>query len=842
MHGTRERVAPSRTILFLFLAFLSGFAALVYQVLWLKELGLLFGNTAHAAATTLAVFFLGLAGGGRFFGAKAAGTRRPLRAYALLEIGIASSALLYFLVTRLFHAVYGAVFESVEHSLLLSTLVKFVLSLGILFPPAFFMGGTFPYLGEQLVRTREELGRTGSLLYAVNTAGAALGAFAAGFVLPIQLGFRGSYLVAVAINVVVAVVAWGWAGPARAASAGLGDVAPPEGEPPPGALLRSPRRIAGLAFLSGALTLALEVLWTRMFAQVFQNSVYSFSAILVTFLVALALGSALANALCRLRTSPTAILGVLLVLSGALAGSTPFVFHALTDGLQSIDAEGGWGAYVAAIFRGTAIVILVPGILIGSVFPYLLRISQGVSTGAGLTIGRLAAINGIGGILGSLAAGFLLLEGLGLWASIQVLATLYFLALPIAVDELSPRRLVPRIALALVALAALAAAGPSRLPVIRLDPGEAEQLLEVSESGHGTVAVIARGSQRGIKVDNTYMLGGLDGYFAERRQSQIPLFLHPDARSVFFLGMGTGTTAGGALDFPVREVVVCELLPNVVAAARRHFAQESNGLFEDPRVRIVVEDGRHFLAGTSQRYDVIISELFVPWHAGTGTLYSREHFRIARSRLRPGGIFVQWLPLTHMTRTEFDIIARTMLEEFPQVTLWRANFVSHAEVALVGAAEIGALDPAAVARNVAQVIPRRAEDRVTDADVVPWVLYAGNLSACRPLFADAPVNTDDRPVIEYVAPKAVQRERSGEVPWLTSFELSRLFGEVFSAVPPGEDPHLEALSPEQIAYVQAGLALFRVGVLLDAKRVEEARAVYREFFGVIPFDPFPWLK
>ena len=190
------------------LVFLSGAASLVYEVLWLKELGLLFGSTAYAASTTLAVFFLGLAVGGAVFGRLSPRLRSPLRTYAWLELGIAGSAVAYFLLLEIYFRLYGPLYDTLVDSPAAFNAARVALAILALLPPAALMGGTLPLLGQHLVRRPDELGRIGSFLYAVNTLGAATGAFLAGFVLPLALGFDRAYLLAMAVNVAVAGLAW----------------------------------------------------------------------------------------------------------------------------------------------------------------------------------------------------------------------------------------------------------------------------------------------------------------------------------------------------------------------------------------------------------------------------------------------------------------------------------------------------------------------------------------------------------------------------------------------------------------------------------------------------------
>ena len=342
------------------LVFLSGAASLVYEVLWLKELSLLFGSTAYAASTTLAVFFLGLAVGSAVFGRWSPRLRSPLRAYAWIELGIAASAALYFVLLEVYFQLYGPIYDALADRPAAFNAFRVALATLVLLPPAALMGGTLPVLGQHLVRRPGELGRHGALLYAVNTIGAATGAFLAGFVLPLALGFDRAYLLAMAVNVAVAGLAWRLSqvdahgaarapdvpadrqghlsqvdahGAARAPDARAdrqghrgrrsgGSRRRPPAAAPAGAAV-SAWLLAAVAGLSGVFALGLEVLWTRMFAQVLQNSVYTFSTVLVVFLAALATGSAVANRLCRLRAAPARVLWMLLTLSGLGVAATP---------------------------------------------------------------------------------------------------------------------------------------------------------------------------------------------------------------------------------------------------------------------------------------------------------------------------------------------------------------------------------------------------------------------------------------------------------------------------------------------------------------------------------------
>jgi spermidine synthase len=807
----------------------SGAVSLVYQVLWMKELGLLFGNTAQATATTLTAFFLGLATGGWTGGRLAPRLRRPLRAYGLLELGIAACALLYFLLFGAYEAVYPALYRTLGGGGTGLVLAKFLLGVVLLVPASFFMGATFPVLGQHVVRDSGMLGRRGSALYAVNTLGAALGAYAAGFHLPRLLGFNQSYLLAILVNVGLglAVLGLGRGAPALAA-----------GEPVPAAAVAPPvswGRIRALAVLTGFVTLGLEVLWTHMFAQVLHNSVYTFAIILITFLTALALGSVLAHVLIRMGTPSVPTVMVLLLSGGGLVGLSPALFQAFTHGLSYIADKENWAGYQLRVFALAGGVMFVPTLLIGTLFPYLLKLSEGFPGGPGRTIGRLAAINTSAAILGSLAAGFLLLEWIGLWPSVRVLAVLAVLGAFIPSRRVVPPgrewTVVPMGVLFLVLSGVITAGQPPR---VKVDPAEhGERLLQVWEGSMGVVAVVQDDHGLKIKVDNHYSLGGSASERAERRQGTIPLLLHPAPRDVFFLGMGTGITAGAAVTPAVKSITICELVPDAVTAAREYFGPYTGGLFEDPRTRILAEDGRNYLRATGASFDVIISDLFVPWKRGSGSLYTLEHYRTVLGRLNPGGLFAQWIPLYQVSRREFDIIARTMLEVFPSVTAWRGDFHPRdAILALIGHTDPEPLDPEAL---LARLGDTEDPDLLLDLDSGlqarenAFLLgYAGNLTEARALVDGAPVNTDDRPRIEYSAPITHRRVGARKDRWFNQDRLLGFLEALREAVPWDRDPYLERLTAKERAYCQAGFLLHKGKIERDEGREEDAARTAEE--------------
>ena len=813
--------------LLLLLLFLSGAAGLVYQVLWMRQLGLLFGNTAEATSTTLAAFFAGLAAGGWFWGRRVSRAANPLRVYAMLEFGIAATALVYYGILELFYAVYPTVYQSLPHGAALLA-VKLALALLLIFPPAFCMGGTLPAIGQYLIRQPAAFGRTSALIYGINTFGAAVGVVVGAFVLIPTFGFNLSYGAAIAISLGVGLVAWRIGGqpvPAPPPSAELestADVAPAEPAAPPTRRFNQ-LTIGLLCFFSGFGVLALEVLWTRMFAQVHSNSVYAFSVVLTVVLTALAVGAWISSRLARLSISPAGTLGVLVAVSGAALVLGPSLFMAVTDQMKPQSSIEPWVQYMARLFGlGFAGIGLV-AIALGTVFPFIMKAEERLVRQPGRALGGLLAINTLGSILGALACGFVLLPVLGMWETMRWIAAVY-----LVVGLILPRGWQPTATLvrciALVGLVFLfTVLDPTGLPATgEQSDGVFGQVVETWEGADCTVAVLKSPSgHRAITINSGYKLGSTGAYFDQVNQSRVPLNIFPDTRRIFFLGMGTGISVGAALDEQfanVEQVVACELVPEVIEAAKKYIPpQMLGGVFSDPRSKVVIEDGRHYLRVTDRKFDMINADLFLPYRRGAGSLYSLDHYQAAKEKLAPGGVYVQWLPLFQITENEFGIIARTMLEAFGQVTMWRNNFEpGHDIVALIGQVEPAPIPASTedVREEMLAAVERLNWRTVHPAMATPEAatitfFYAGNLTEAHELFDDYPINTDDRPLIEYQTPRTFREFADEDVIWFVGPKFDKLVEDIFQASPVETDPALADRTPANRRLALAGRAFHR---------------------------------
>jgi len=733
------------------LLFVSGTAGLVYQIVWIRQLSLLVGVDVHAVTLAVSAFFAGLALGGWWFGRLADRQPQALRLYALLEAGV---LLLGVGVTvSLAHA--AAPFAWIEQRVgMLAWALPFVLVM----LPAAAMGGTLPVLMRAVSPDAGHLGGRGGRLYAANTAGAIAGTLLAGFVAIPLLGILGSALAAGALNVLAAAGAWWMAtrtpAPMQAARGTAPAPALAAGEPKHG------RLALALYTVSGAIALGYEVVWSQAIVQFVSTRAFAFTVVLATYLAGLALGSAVAARQADRSRDPWGTFGWLVAGAGLVA-----LLEIVLVGPWLLQAQGTLQAWVreltasalagacASFALAALCVVFVPTVLLGAAFPYVLRISvNGGAVGAGA--GRVLALSTLGGIAGSVLAGFVLVPRIGL------IHTLALLAVAAAVTGLvaawigsdvraAARWAVPVLALLAVTAAVLAPADRLANLLARARGGE----LVFYEEGRGaTVAVVEQGAAtnrfRRLYIQGVSNSGdAMTSLRYMRLQALLPLIVHGgDSRSVLVIGLGTGITAGATLAYPgLDQRVVAELLPPVARAAA---AFSGNfGVATDKRVDVRLRDGRRELLQGGQQYDVITLEPPPPSAAGVVSLYSTDFYRLAASRLRQGGLVAQWLPLPTQNDEDTRSLVRSFLDAFPYATLWTTEL--H-EMMLVGSLAPIGLDVARIRSRFAQPDVTAALEAVgvrsPAALLATWVTDRAGLEWYA---ADAPAVTDDRPRIEY---------------------------------------------------------------------------------------------
>jgi spermidine synthase len=707
----------------------SGFAALGLQIVWTQQSALWLGHETAAVLAVVAAFFGGLAVGALSLGARIDASAQPTRWYATCEvvIGLWSLALIFLMTpvsrwllesigaqpTPLWHwaSVFGAAFL-------------------LLLPATAAMGATLPAM-ERIVRTLHAGGTPIAMLYAGNTFGAVLGVLGAAFVLVPQFGLSFTASVCVLTNFFCAAVAMK-AFAARTAVAA---------EPP----TSTPRAAAAhlrLLVVTGLLGIGYEVLVVRVLSQVAENTVYTFAILLAVYLVGTALGAA---AYSRSRASAhdpdrmrdrllqglaaSCLLGIL-ALSGA-AAFKEWLLRVLGPGMGvalGVEALLAIGAF------------LLPTMAMGALFSHLAIVTRA----AGASFGRAIGMNTLGAAFAPVVCGLLLLPSLGATFALLLIVAGYLL-LASRRAWLSPAQLT--VTAATVALGSWA---PS-LALIQLPAGG--RIVSYTEGAAATVSVLedADGIAT-LHINNRQQEGSSATLLADGRQGLLPLLLHPSPHRALFLGLGTGVTARSAAEDRSVRVDAVELLPDVIAASRYFTAAFGE---QQTQLRILPADARRFVRTAADRYDVIVADNFHPARSGSGSLYTVEHFIAVRERLAAGGLFCQWLPLHQLDLDTLRSIARTFLEVYPRGwAMLATNSLDTPVLGLVSRRDGERIDVDAVRQRLAAVDrPRSPADFGITDDLALLGSFIAGSAALQKFAGNAPLNTDDHPVVSYRAPR-----------------------------------------------------------------------------------------
>jgi spermidine synthase len=738
------------------LYFCSGACGLAYQVLWLRQLSYVFGVTAYAASTVLAAFMAGLAIGSWLAGPLLRRVRQPLAAFGLVELLIGGAALATPVLLGIASAVFRALYGTGPDTFAQQTLIRFLCAFVVLLLPTVLMGLTLPLVSASSVIQGPRFSSHVSTLYAVNTAGAVSGALLTGFVLIGAVGMQATFWLAAALNTLVGLSAIGLqrqlnadpdaadVSPASATAPSADDRRPSSDGPasPSTSPASGPRVIWGVMALSGAASLALEVVWFRLMTLFVDATTYAFTTTLAIVLVGIALGG---GAAARLMSQPR---NWVLWLAGIQVATAVGVILSL--GLltwHDVPLVSGMRALPRVLMS-----FLIPSLLMGVSFPLLLRLgvppsdtphddTQAAARAA--LVGRFYGINVLGAIAGSLAGGFLLLPWLGTRLSLVAVAAVFATA-GLAVAHLQ-RRVTTWLPLAvMVAVGGIMA---TRLPDPyvtttrdRIGPGVIEVFRE--EGAQTSVSVHESQFERVLRVGGLHQANDTQGMVQVHRQIGIlPVALHPNPRQALVIGLGGGATAGAVSQHAGTDVQVVELSDGVRKAAA-YFAHINYDILNRANVHMRVDDGRNFLLLSGERFDVITADIIQPIHAGAGSLYSQEYFQLVRQALRPGGIAMQWIG--QRERAHYLLIMRTFLEVFPHTTLW-----------LDGSLMVGSLEPLRLNRDAFEGKLHDPQTRAAFAaagltsfnDLRRW--YTGGPEAMRRFVGPGPLLTDDRPLVEY---------------------------------------------------------------------------------------------
>jgi spermidine synthase len=749
------------------LYFLSGACSLMDQVVWVRLLKLTLGNTVYATTVVVSVFLGGLALGALILSRFADRIERRLEAYAALETVVTVAALAVPWLLARADALYAWFFRTQSPSPPLLLLGQVAVSAAILLVPTVAMGATLPLLARAVAVFEDDSGRRVGRLYAINTLGAATGCFAAGFVMIRTLGVMGTLWAAAAMNLLV--VAGALALRSRARSVAPSRATARTSAPPASSTARGGFLVLALAFFaSGFASIGYEIAWVRSAVFILGGDTYVFSAILTVYLLGNVAGTAIGTRVVRRVERPAAAFAVTLGLLGAsgllyLPGLLVWAGGPATA-LEALVKRVGEQAPIAAatlLPLGTALALfLVPALLMGIGFPLALQAWADRVHLVGRATGAAYAANTVGAVLGGIVTGFALIPGLGLARTIAVLAAGLLLIAALLHARASAGRAIRRWgvsgAAAAIAAAGLLLAGDPLATLVARSPWITPDLETVSiREGVTTTVSVHREPERGTlhMYSSGQSIAG-DTFALRGDQKALGHFgglLHPDARDVLSVGFGSGETTRCMAAHAPQRIDCVEIAPEVVESALEYFPHLNLGPRLAESVNLIYMDAKNYLHLTDRQYDVIVNDSIHPREfAENASLYGKEYFASARARLRPGGLFVSWLPTYHMTAGAFDSILGTLMDVFPHVSLWYLIQNPAPLVVLVASDEPQRFPVAHIETALENPAIRDSLALIGIYDAMDLLnCYMGDETDLRDVIGDYRTNSDDTPYVEF---------------------------------------------------------------------------------------------
>ena len=746
----------------------SGAAALIYEIVWLQLLQLVIGSTAVTLAVLLSTFMGGMCIGSLALPRLLRPGMHPLRVYAALEAAIAAAALFVLAALPLARGVYTSV-ELPGGNVLLRAVVAAV----PLLPPTVLMGATLPAIARWVSATRDGVAWLG-FFYGGNIAGAVAGCLFAGFYLLPRVDMATATFAGMALNLLAAGGAY-----VLAARAPMQVVAEPDASVP------SRRRAAPAVpagtlpifvaiALSGMAALGAEVVWTRVLSLLFGATVYAFSIILAMFLLGLGIGSAGASFLVRrIRDARVAFGIVQLLLTAAIAWAA----WLLGEWLPYWPLNPSQSRSAALLFQidllRSALTVLPAAILWGASFPLALAAVTTAGADTARVVGRLYAANTLGAIAGACGASLLAVQTLGTAGAQRLLVVIAAVAAALALVPpalsrgTASRAARPAFLLYAAAAVIILVRTVPEIPPLLIAYGRYVgvvitgqfKVLHAEEGMNASVAV----TESADGVRNFHVSGKIEASNhpqdmpLQRLLGHLPALMHPRPASVLVVGFGAGVTAGSFVPYPdVRRITVAEIEPLIPRVVATHFRRENHDVARDARVRIVYDDGRHFVQQTRETFDIITSDPIHPWVKGSATLFTREYFALLKARLNPGGLVTQWIPLYESDADVVRSELATFAEVFPDAVIWANRQRGGGyDLVLLGMRDGAAIHLDAVRARLAQPSHAGVRDSLQGAafrtPLAIFGTYVGRAADLRPWLAGAQINRDSSLRLQYLA-------------------------------------------------------------------------------------------
>ncbi|MFC1861984.1 fused MFS/spermidine synthase [Chloroflexota bacterium] len=793
--------------------FFSGLASLIYQMLWVRQLGLVFGTTLQSVSTVLSVFMAGLALGSFLFGRLADRTNNPLRMFAFLEVGIGAYVMFIPLIFKELTAIQVAVMQSLPDGHIGVTLVRILLCFVVLIVPTTFMGGTLPVIAKYFVRKEGEVGSGLGNLYFINTLGAVFGTFLAGFFLVQYIGVLATTFLAASIDVGIGVgffflqkhlATAAWEAPLVKEEAVVSPLQKmsekqlKREESKEGKLEREHHQapvysqamrgtvLIGFSF-AGMASLSLEVSWTRVLSLVLGSSVYAFSLMLTAFLLGIALGSSIAARFIDRRKNlwfyfflVEALIGISIIILNPLLGRLPLLFVDIFSGLMA-----NFWALQTVQFLLSFLIMLVPTIMMGAAFPIAAKIYTQNIEHLGGSVGRLYAGNTFGSMVGPLLTGFVIIPLTSIQWSISLVASIYLMIAGVVfivgirlpwhklvsgLRTVNPRRMSKSLTLAALAtitiisflLPAWASWDRTILTSgVYLYKGGATRSAHMLFYEEGLLAIVSvedlANGERYLRIDGKSDASSYGDLGTELMLGHLPMLLHPDPKKGLVVGLGSGITLGAMEQYSSLESIEAVEIEGAVIEAASYFSEANHDALNYPKLKMVEADARNYVLASTEQYDVITAEPSNPWIAGSSMLFTKEQFELYNSRLSDDGIICQWIHYYSMDPSDLKIVFNTFRSVFPHATLWGTDL----DLLLIGSKSELSIDFQHLETRLLEEDVQADLKRVDIEDPYGMLgLFIMGEDALAEYSAGAPLHTDDRPVLQYSAPKSLYSEHS----------------------------------------------------------------------------------
>lgn len=750
------RISEKNTLLVFALFFVSGITGLVYEVAWTRMLITVFGSTTHAVSTVLAAFMAGLGLGSIILGRFADRFNRPIFVYGVLEVLIGIYAVVLPLLVGGLAGVYSAVFEAFGQQPLPVSILRFLLSFVVILIPTTLMGGTLPVLSKYAGREFAKIGRNIGALYALNTFGAVVGAFATGFVLLEAMGVSSSVYLAAAVTIVVGLVAV-LAGKKVRVEPSYEPAVEPERAGP------VPTYVASVSLLviavSGAAALAYEVIYTKVLVFSLGATSHAFSLMLTTFLVGLAVGSFIASRLVDRSHRPAGLFAMVEILIGVTALLSIYLLSKLDltrDYLNIWDGGGNLLRLRTAGFLQTASIMFVPAVFMGAAFPIVTRIYARRNL-VSSSVGKIYFFNTLGAVAGSLIGGFVLVPLLGSARSIAFVAA-FNVAAGILLFSCIGRKKAWTIAAAgalILFILGSFAIRPSVFARTFNIKEKGSDLLYFKEGVTGTVTVHRYPDYDLLAIDGVNVAGTSDMLrVTQKLQGHLPILLANDKSRVAHIGFGSGETLRILTLHKAGIIDGIEICKTVIEVARRFFSNLNKLVFDRPEVNVIIMDGKNFVLLTRDEYDIIMTDSIYPGTAGASALYTYDHFKAVRDKLKPGGIASCWLPLD-LSQEDLRVALKAFYDVFPEMSVWYCYMTFSQHALLVGKKD------EKIEIDLARLVEAFEDPTIRDdfASILigdPFTLVSCFLAdgdAVRDFCGDAPRHSDDHPILEFAIAK-----------------------------------------------------------------------------------------